>query len=144
MTNSYSFDEEFYSPPISYLQKLRPKESIPSKKAEKMRLSGQFKKKPVETFKQSPLLSRVIALQSTLGSWDQLALIEELFGSKVMELVKKSTKQEVVITYLIARWIKKNYPQKEYSLIVRKGISYATNNSNNFEKLEEKYSELVK
>ena len=56
----------------------------------------------------------------------------------------KSSNKEAVITYLIAKWMSKHHPQKEYSLIVKKGINFATKHSNNIDKLVEKYAKFVK
>jgi hypothetical protein len=40
-----------------------------------------------------------------------------------------------VITYLIAKWIEKHHPEKQYSLVVKKGLNFARKNCGNFDKL---------
>ena len=74
ITQSLSLNEDFL-PSSHYKYKNKPKESISSKR-DKLKLSGHFKKKPAESFKEAPVLSRLINQQSTLGSWDQLNLIQ--------------------------------------------------------------------
>jgi hypothetical protein len=50
----------------------------------------------------------------------------------------------VVITYLVARWIEKHHPQKQYNLIVKKGLNYVTKHAKDYQKLAEKYQTFVK
>ena len=80
-------------------------------------------------------ISDIISLQSTEGSWKDVHLIEMLYNNselqnKVKELEEAALK--IVITYLVAKWIEKNYPQKQYSLVVKKGINFANKTSSHF------------
>jgi hypothetical protein len=42
----------------------------------------------------------------------------------VEELVSKGEFVNAVLTYLIAKWIEKNYPQKQYSLVIKKALNF--------------------
>ena len=49
----------------------------------------------------------------------------------------------IVVTFLVSKWIEKNHPQKQYSLVVKKGLNYVTKNAENFEKVLEEYSQYT-
>jgi hypothetical protein len=69
-----------------------------------------------------------VAKQSTEGSWKDLALLGILFGKELQERVAKTVNAIAVITYLVAKWIEKHHPQKQYSLVVKKGLKFASKN----------------
>ena len=41
------------------------------------------------------------------------------------EKIAKLKDSIAIITFLVAKWIEKNYPQKQYSLIVKKALNYS-------------------
>ena len=45
----------------------------------------------------------------------------------------------VVITYLVAKWIEKKYPQKQYGLVVKKGLKFVDKNAENYGELTKEY-----
>ncbi len=47
-------------------------------------------------------------------------------------MVKKQLNPLAAAAYLIAKWIEKNYPQKQYSLIVKKALNYSQKESKNY------------
>ena len=46
-------------------------------------------------------------------------------GEDVQKAIASEGELIVVITYLIAKWIEKNHPEKQYSLVVKKGLNFA-------------------
>ena len=47
----------------------------------------------------------------------------------------------LVLAYLVAKWIEKDHPQRQYSLVVKKGLNFVTKNAQNYEKLCEEYGQ---
>jgi hypothetical protein len=66
-----------------------------------------------------------------------------LYGKTIQERVSQAAEKVAVITYLVAKWIELNYPQKQYSLVVKKGLKYAAKFSQDYETLEAEYSQLL-
>lgn len=62
-------------------------------------------------------MKRIVSEQDSEGFWKNLSLIEELFNSDVLKLVKNHQNPLAAAAYLIAKWIEKNFPQKQYTLI---------------------------
>lgn len=70
-------------------------------------------------------MKRIVSEQDSEGFWKNFSLIEELFSSDVLKLVKNHQNPLAAAAYLIAKWIEKNFPQKQYTLIVKKAYGYA-------------------
>ena len=51
----------------------------------------------------------------------------------------KEKKLQVIITYLISKWIEKNHPGTQYNLVVKKGISYVKKNADSIAPEDPKY-----
>ena len=81
-------------------------------------------KKEGSSSKSAVDIQDVISCQASDGSWKDLKLMKLLFSKEVEELVKKESDQVVIITYLVAKWIEKYYPESQYSLLVKKGFSF--------------------
>lgn len=47
-------------------------------------------------------------------------------------LISKEPNVTVIITYLIAKWIEKHHPEKQYSLVAKKGLNFAKKNTDDF------------
>jgi len=47
------------------------------------------------------------------------------------------------MTYLIAKWIKKHYQQKQYSLIVKKALNYVKKEAKIFEDYPSFYDKFI-
>lgn len=85
----------------------------------------------------------MIAYQTTEGSWVDISLINALFGNQISEIVSKIADKTAVITYLVAKWIEKNYPQKQYALVVKKGMNFIKKNTQNHEEFDALYRQYV-
>jgi hypothetical protein len=59
-------------------------------------------------------------------------------------MVKDKKDMVAVLTYLIAKWIEKHYPQKQYSLIVKKAFSYTKKEGYKFEEYSLLYDKYIK
>ncbi len=66
-----------------------------------------------------------MSCQSADGSWKDISLFQKIFGSDITQTIANEKNKIAVITYLIAKWIEKNYPEKEYSLVAKKGLNFA-------------------
>jgi hypothetical protein len=49
-----------------------------------------------------------------------------------------------VLTYLVAKWIEKNHPQKQYSLLVKKALNFVKKEIPNHEEFLKAYQDLIK
>lgn len=47
------------------------------------------------------------------------------------------------ITYLICKWIERHYPEKQYSLVVKKGYNFIKKQGQNLEVLSKLYEEVI-
>lgn len=83
-----------------------------------------MKKKQNFKLDQKLSISEIIAYQSSEGSWSDLKLIGSLFDKEVEAKIAGENDLTAVITYLIAKWIEKNHPEKQFSLVVKKGFNY--------------------
>jgi hypothetical protein len=63
-------------------------------------------------------------MQSTEGFWKDPNLVGKLYGKDLQEQVAKENHLILVITFLVAKWIEKHHPQKQYSLLVKKAFNY--------------------
>ncbi len=75
--------------------------------------------------KDTNLINSIVSEQDSLGFWKNLSLISKLFSSEVEKAVRSEKNPEAAAAYLIAKWIEKHFPQKQYSLIVKKALNYA-------------------
>ena len=41
----------------------------------------------------------------------------------------------VLMTYLVAKWIEKHHPQKQYSLVIKKGLNFVTSHATDYQLL---------
>ena len=142
-----SFKQEMEIPKIEEKEEKKNKLKKQSRNAEICHNTSDFlNKKQLKSSRRGPLFNilKIVSLQSAVGSWNDIRIVNELFGSKVEEHVLKSISRETVITYLIAKWIERHYSQKEFCLIAKKGIHFVINNSRNYSKLVDKYSQYVK
>jgi hypothetical protein len=86
----------------------------------------------------------MVAYQAADGSWKDIKLIEKLFGQQVRQQIEKEANLTAVITYLIAKWIQKHSPGTQYSLIIKKALSFAKANASNFEQFPQLYDKHLK
>lgn len=80
-------------------------------------------------------ISDIIALQSTEGFWKDIHLIAKLYNQELMSSIEKEPQVILLITYLVCKWIEKNYPAKQYSLVVKKGLNFVTKNGEDLSNL---------
>ncbi len=59
-------------------------------------------------------------------------MIQKILGKEIEKKIFKEPSLVAVITYLIAKWIERNHPQKEYSLVVKKGLNFVMKQTDNF------------
>jgi len=85
----------------------------------------------------------VIASQSTEGSWKDLSLLSSLYSAEVEEKVKNGEYVIAVLTYLVAKWIEKNHPQKQFSLLIKKALNYVKKEIPNHEEFLKAYQDVV-
>ena len=88
-------------------------------------------------------IDKIVACQSTDGSWSDLSLIGQLYLHSLEMKVAKAKHMLVIITYLVAKWIEKKYPQKQYGLVVKKGLKFVEKNAENYGELTKEYSQYV-
>jgi hypothetical protein len=69
-------------------------------------------------------IESIIGLQSTEGSWKDFSLLASLYSAEVKERVSSGEHAIAVLTYLVAKWIEKNHPQKQYSLLIKKALNF--------------------
>jgi len=89
--------------------------------------------KQISAKMEKPMLKTVIAItinevvncQSTEGSWKDIGLFERLYNQEIAKTISTEKYFIAIMTYLIAKWIEKNYPQKQYMLVIKKGINFA-------------------
>lgn len=89
------------------------------------------------------MIKRLVDEQDSDGCWKNLSLIEELFGSAVREIVSQQQNPFAAAAYLLAKWIEKNHPQKQYSLIVKKAISFASKGTDQFKQFSLLFDQYV-
>jgi hypothetical protein len=60
------------------------------------------------------------------GFWNSIDVIKNLYGENAVNVVKSLTLDDrtAAITFLIVTWMEKHYPEKEYSLIIRKAKNW--------------------
>jgi len=69
-------------------------------------------------------INELIGFQSTEGAWTELSLVGKLYSQSILKAISKDLKVIAVITYLVAKWIEKYYPQKQYALVLKKAFNY--------------------
>lgn len=70
-------------------------------------------------------VSNIIKLQLANGSWNELLLIDKLAkNSQNVKLLVKELGEELVVTQLVVSWLQKYYSDKQYSLIIKKALSW--------------------
>jgi hypothetical protein len=82
-------------------------------------------------------------MQSTDGSWKDLSLLSQLFSPEVESSVSMEGEAIAVLTYLIMRWIEKNYPQKQYTLVIKKAKKFVENRKIDNERLNVIYDKYL-
>ena len=99
-----------------------PKMPIPVEKRSELQLPSQLPKEKKEENEENEIdIKEIVDLQNPNGCWSKVQLVEKLstFPLKVKEMMK-SFFVEVVLTYLASLWISKYYPQKQYTLVLKK------------------------
>lgn len=76
--------------------------------------------------KPSYPIKDVIKEQQFEGFWNGIGVIKHLYGDNAVNDVNKLASEDrtAAITFLIASWMDKHYPEKEYSLIIRKAKNW--------------------
>ncbi len=106
---------------------------------EKKSISEKGKKSEVVTFS----IESVIGLQLTDGSWNDFSLLVSLYSGEVKERVGSGEHAVAVLTYLVAKWIEKNHPQKQYSLLIKKALNFVKKEIPNHEEFLKAYQALL-
>ena len=83
-------------------------------------------------------------MQTAQGSWSDIELIGLLFGKCVQEEVANEKELTAVVTYLISRWIEKNYPGTQYHLVVKKGLNFVKKDADNLDEFDKLYGKYIK
>ena len=82
-------------------------------------------------------------MQSIDGSWDDISLVTSTVGSEVEEMLRKELNVVIGITYLIAGWIEKHHPEKQFSLVAKKGRKYVERYGQNKQRLAQLYDKYI-
>jgi hypothetical protein len=90
------------------------------------------------------IIERLVAEQDSLGYWKDLQILSQLFSLAIEKEVKQQTNPLAAAAYLIGKWIEKNHPQKQYSLIVKKALGYARKEAANFQDYSALFDKYVK
>ena len=77
-------------------------------------------------------ITDIVALQSTEGSWKDLSLVGKLVSQELQNKISSEANLVVLITYIIAKWIEIHHPEKQYSLVVKKGFNFVKKNTEDF------------
>ena len=67
--------------------------------------------------------------------------MKQLKDASVVKMLLNEIKYEIVITYMIAKWLETNHPDKEYILLIKKAMNWVkkqcVNNDVDLQKLKQ-------
>lgn len=96
-----------------------------------------------DTNNTAETIKRLVDEQDSDGCWKNLSLIDELFGSEAREIVSQQQNPFAAVAYLLAKWIEKHHPQKQYSLIIKKAISFASKDADQFKQFPSLFDQYI-
>lgn len=102
-------------------------------------------KKKQKEVTSSNTIADIISLQSTEGFWKDIDLVGTLYSKELQAKVQKEQGKMLVlvITYLVAKWIEKHHPSKQYSLLVKKAFNYIKKQVGDVEKFALPYQQYT-